>query len=135
MTRIFVDTGAWYALVDARDPHHDPVVESMREYRGHLITSNFVFDETLTLARYRLGWQVAHRLGERLRDLRLTRLERVSPKDEEAAWSIFSRYRDKSFSFTDCTSIALVRRMELPRCLTLDADFRTFGLHCIPEPA
>lgn len=135
MTRIFVDTGAWYALVDARDPHHDLVVESMREYRGHLITSNFIFAETLTLARYRLGWQVAHRLGERLRDLRLTRLERVSPKDEEAAWSIFSGYRDKSFSFTDCTSFALVRRMELPRCLTLDADFRTFGLHCIPEPA
>ena len=74
----------------------------MREYRGHLITSNFVFDETLTLARYRLGWQVAHRLGERLRDLRLTRLERVSPKDEEAAWPIFSRYRDKSLSADSC---------------------------------
>ena len=135
MTRIFVDTGAWYALVDAKDPHHDRVVESMREYRGRLITSNFVFDETLTLARYRLGWWVAHRLGERLRDRRLTRLERVSTKDEEAAWSIFSRYRDKSFSFTDCTSFALIRRMELPLCLTLDADFRTFGLHCIPEHA
>lgn len=49
------------------------------------MTSNFVFDETLTLVRYRLGWRVAHHLGERLRDEGLTRLVRVSPKDEDAA--------------------------------------------------
>ena len=104
----------------------------MRAHRDRLVTSNYIFDETLTLARYRLGWQVAHRLSERLRDGRLTRLERVAPRDEEAAWSIFSRYDDKAFSFIDCTSFALVRRLELQLCLTLDADFRSFGLNCVP---
>ena len=49
----------------------------MRTHRAHLLTSNYVFDDTLTLVRHRLGWRVAHRLGERLRDGRLTRLERV----------------------------------------------------------
>ena len=135
MKRVFVDTGAWYALVDASDPDHSRVVECFREYRGRLVTSSYVFDETLTLTRYKLGWPVAHRLGEQLRDGRLTRVERISPRDEEAAWSIFSDYTDKSFSFTDCTSFALVRRMELPVCLAIDDDFRSFGLSCIPQHA
>lgn len=132
MKRVFVDTGAWYALVDAADPDHARVSHCFREYRGRLVTSNFVFDETLTLARYKLGWQVAHRVGEMLRDSRLTRLERISPADEEAAWSIFSDYADKSFSFTDCTSFALVRRIGFSLCLAIDDDFRSFGLHCVP---
>ena len=81
--------------------------------------------------RYRLGWRVAHHLGERLRDESLTRLVRVSPKD--AAWLIFTDYDDKAFSFTGCTSFAVVRRMNIPVCVTLDSDFRSFGLHCIPR--
>ena len=128
----FVDTGAWYALVDSRDPDHRRVVACLREQRSGLVTSNFVFDETLTLVRSRLGWRVARQLGERLRDERVTRLVRVSPEDEEAAWAIFTDYDDKSFSFTDCTSFAVVRRMHIAVCVTLDADFRSFGLHCIP---
>ena len=130
--RIFVDTSVWYALVDARDPDHDAVVTAVREHRGRLVTSNYVLDETLTLARYRLGWTVAHALGLHLRDGGLAGLERVSPRDEEAAWSIFSSYSDKSFSFTDCTSFALCRRLGLSTCLALDRDFRAFGLHCLP---
>jgi predicted nucleic acid-binding protein len=132
MKRIFVDTGAWYALVDAKDPDHARVVPCFQDFQGRLVTSNFVVDEVLTLTRYRLGWSVAHRLGTQLRSGRLSRLERVSQRDEEAAWSIFSRYDDKAFSFTDCTSFALVQRLELPVCLAIDADFRSFGLHCLP---
>lgn len=133
MKRIFVDTGAWYALVDSADPDHGRVVACFREYRGRLVTSNYVFDESVTLARYRLSWEVAFRLGEQLRDRRLTRLERITPADEEAAWSVFSQYTDKSFSFTDCTSFAMVRRMEIPLCLAIDSDFRAFGLDCLPD--
>lgn len=133
MKRVFVDTGAWYALVDAADPDHDRVVEAFRVYRGGLLTSNFVFDETLTLVRYKLGWQVAHRLGQSLRDGSVARTESVSPKDEASAWSIFEDYDDKRFSFTDCTSFALVQRLRLSMCLAIDSDFRTFGLHCVPE--
>ncbi|MDE0063758.1 MAG: PIN domain-containing protein [Gammaproteobacteria bacterium] len=132
MKRLFVDTGAWYALIDRRDPDHEPVTAALREHRDRLLTSNFVLDETLTLVRYRLGWNIAHRLGEQLRTGSLARLERISPSDEEAAWAIFATYFDKSFSFTDCTSFALCNRLELPLCVAIDNDFRSFGLHCLP---
>jgi predicted nucleic acid-binding protein len=45
LKRAFVDTGAWYALLDKNDPDHVPVAETSRAYRGRLITSDFVFDE------------------------------------------------------------------------------------------
>jgi predicted nucleic acid-binding protein len=133
LNRAFVDTGAWYALLDKHDPDHAHVVDAFQAYRGRLITSNFVFDEAVTLARYRLGWEVARKLGSQLRDQHIARLERVTPKDEAAAWSIFDAYRDKRFSFTDCTSFALVQRLGLPLCLAIDSDFRSFGLHCLPD--
>ncbi len=134
MKRAFVDTGAWYALLDKKDPDHPAIVEAFRDYRGRLITSNYVFDETVTLARYRLGWTVAHQLGRTLREQRVARLERVTAKDEAAAWSIFEQQHDKRYSFTDCTSFVLVQRLALPLCLAIDSDFRAFGLHCLPNP-
>jgi predicted nucleic acid-binding protein len=133
LNRAFVDTGAWYALLDRNDPDHAEVVQAFQDYRGRLITSNFVFDEAVTLARYRLGWDVARKLGSQLREQRIARMERVTPKDEAAAWSIFDQYRDKRFSFTDCTSFALIQRLELPLSLAIDSDFRSFGLRCLPN--
>jgi len=132
LNKLFVDTGAWYALTDRRDPDHTAVAAAMREHRDRLLTSNFVLDETLTLVRYRLGWTVAQRLGEQLRNGALARLERISPRDEDTAWTIFSTYSDKSFSFTDCTSFALCNRLDLSMCIAIDNDFRSFGLHCLP---
>jgi len=133
MRRAFVDTGAWYALLDKNDPDHVGVVDAFSAWRGRLVTSNYVFDEAVTLARYKLGWDVARRLGTELREQRVARLERVTANDEAAAWTLFEQYRDKRYSFTDCTSFALVRRLALPVCLAVDADFRTFGLHCLPR--
>jgi predicted nucleic acid-binding protein len=133
LKRAFVDTGAWYSLLDKNDPDHVRVTETFRAYRGRLVTTNFVFDEAVTLARYRLGWSVAQTFGSQLREQRIARLERVTPKDEIAAWSIFERYRDKRFSFTDCTSFVLIDRLALPVCLATDSDFRSFGLQCLPS--
>ncbi|WP_295390440.1 PIN domain-containing protein [uncultured Thiodictyon sp.] len=133
MKRVFVDTGAWYALVDADDPDHARVATCFREYRGRLVTSNYVFDEIITLTRYRLGWEVASRLGDQLRANRVAQMEPITPQDEDTAWTIFSRYRDKSFSFTDCTSFAFVKRAGIALCLAIDGDFRAYGLHCVPE--
>jgi predicted nucleic acid-binding protein len=40
MKRAFVDTGAWYALLDKNDPDHAGVVDAFSAYRGRLLTSN-----------------------------------------------------------------------------------------------
>ena len=98
MKKIFVDTGAWYALIDRRDPNHDRVVPVFEEFRGRLVTSTYVVDETLTLLRYRLGWRIAYTFGEKIRANTLAHTIRIQSADEQVAWDIFVRYQDHSFS-------------------------------------
>ncbi len=61
---IFVDTGAWFAYINARDPDHQRVQEFFDSYPGHLVTSSYVFDETVTLTLARLGHQTAVTVGK-----------------------------------------------------------------------
>ena len=58
-TPVFVDTGAHYALADARDPDHGEAVRLLHgiaRLRYALVTSNFVVSEVYTLLLKRLGW-------------------------------------------------------------------------------
>ena len=57
MSRIFVDTWAWYALADTRDPDHEAAQQANERLidQGHtFVTTNFVLSETITLIRYHL---------------------------------------------------------------------------------
>ena len=68
MERLFVDTSAWLAFVNRNDRDHAAVSAALNRFRNRLVTTNFVFDETVTLAARRLGHRVAARLGEILRE-------------------------------------------------------------------
>ena len=128
----FVDTGAWYALVDRKDPDHRRVADFLEDQPLRLVTTNFVFDESVTLIRYRLGFAAAKSFGDHLLSAGIASLLPVGQRDEARAWEIFTRYRDKSFSFTDCTSFAMMQRLKIDSAVAIDDDFRAFGLNCLP---
>lgn len=132
MTRFLVDTGAWYALADRKDPDHSSVAQCLREHARRLVTTNFIFDESVTLIRYRLGSSPARIFGEQLLRGGVARLVAITRRDEARAWDIFTRYRDKSFSYTDCTSFAVMQRLGIGTAIAIDEDFRSFGLACLP---
>jgi predicted nucleic acid-binding protein len=124
---MFVDTSAWYALTDERDPNHEDALALVADARAPLITTNWVVGETLNLTRSRMGHRVAVALGAELRTRAGIRLIRVSKKDEEEAWRLFQRYADKDFSFTDCTSFAVMRRLHISHALAFDRHFQQMG--------
>lgn len=132
MRRVLVDTGAWYALVDRKDPDHARVHACLTEYRGRLVTTDYIGDEAITLLRYRVGWKIACTFGEQLFDGNVASLIELTPKDKKNAWKIFRQDSDKSFSFTDCTSFALMDRLRIPSAVAIDRDFRAYGVTCIP---
>lgn len=132
MQRFFVDTSAWYALLDNKDPDHAPVTDTLKTHEKRLITTNFIFDETLTLVRYRLGWSQARAFGQACLRGTLAQLIRLRQQDENEAWQIFQQYDDKMFSFTDCTSFAVMRRFNIETAIATDDDFRRFGFLCLP---
>jgi predicted nucleic acid-binding protein len=132
MERLFVDTGAWFAFVNRADPDHEAVASFLDAFRGRLITSSYVFDETVTLCLARLGHQAAALTGETLLDPDVVDHFRVSASDEKAAWELFLARPDKAYSFTDCTSFVLMRRLGIPRAAAVDGHFRQEGFETGP---
>lgn len=134
MKRLFVDTSAWFAYVNRKDPDHGPVRTVLRAFQGRLVTSNYIFDETITLCLDRLGHSTAAVIGATLREPAVVDLARLTAADEETAWDLFLDRPDKTYSFTDCTSFVLMRRLGVSQAVSLDEDFRRQGFDVLPSP-
>lgn len=127
---VFVDTAALFALENERDRHHRAALDARHDLMAkgvRLITSDYILDEVYTLFRMRVGHPVAVEFGQSMQASQFFRIERVTPADFEAAWRIFSRYSDKLFTFTDCTSLAVMERLRIRTAFTFDHNFREYG--------
>lgn len=97
------------------------------------MTSTYVLDEVFTLVRMRWGHAPAVAIGEKLWQSRWCHVVDVVEQTRLAAWQIFVRYDDQAFSFTDCTSFALMRELGLTEAFTFDRrDFIVAGLTPLP---
>jgi uncharacterized protein len=132
---LFVDTAGWMACADANDPDHRAACAARDDWlqrEGILLTTDYVIDETLTLLRLRLGLDAAESWWHSIAASRRVQRELIDEERAERARGIFFRYRDKDFSFTDCTSFALMREMRLRHALTTDKYFRAAGFQMLP---
>jgi hypothetical protein len=127
---IFIDTSAFLAIENREDSYHESALEfrdACVKSRGIFITSDYVLDESYTIIRLRAGHDIAIQFGEALRSSRFIRTEHVTPEIIEEAWKIFKTYRDHAFSFTDCTSFALMEHLNISNAFAFDAHFREYG--------
>lgn len=137
MNALFVDTAGWMACADRADPAHEvcrAARDAALEAGRALITTDFVVDETLTLIRIRLGLRAAEAWWRQIDGSARLRWERIESDRFERARHLFFQYRDKDLSFTDCTSIALLRELKLTMVLTTDGHFRQVGFEVVPGP-
>ena len=123
------------ACADRADPAHvactaarDATLEAGRI----LMTTDFVVDETLTLIRFRLGLAAADAWWQQIDGSARLRWERVENDRFERARSLFFQYRDQDLSFTDCTSIAVIRELKLKTVITTDRRFQQVGFDVLP---
>ncbi|MDE2510295.1 MAG: type II toxin-antitoxin system VapC family toxin [Elusimicrobia bacterium] len=122
-----MDTSGWYAYARSDDPAHHGAREALERWEGRLVTTDYVFDETVTLARARLGAAAAVKIGDALLDPAVVELVRLLPEDFEDAWELFKKGKDKGWSFTDCASFAVMRRLRLSAAVATDKHFRQAG--------
>ncbi len=134
MSLILVDTSALCALIDKGEQQH-PAVAQFIQARGTestLIVSDYVLDETLTWVKNRFGARRAIEFGRKLRASSFCRYYVLTAEDEAATWSIFEKYDDKAWSYTDCSCLAVMQRLALTEVLSLDAHFRQMGAQVWP---
>ncbi len=136
MRAVFVDTGAWMACADAADPAHEPCSaarDAALEAGKPLITSDLVIDETLTLIRFRLGLGAAIAWWHQIEGTARLRCEWIERDRFERARHLFFQSRDEGLSFTDCTTIALMRELKLTTVIATDGHFRQLGFEVVPS--
>jgi uncharacterized protein len=134
---VFVDTSGWTACADGADPAHDrcrEVRDAALKAGRILVTTDFVVDETLTLLRIRLGLDASERWWKQIDGSSRLRWERIDSDRFEKARLLFFQYRDKDFSFTDCTSFVVMRETRLTQAIATDRHFRQAGFQVLPGP-
>lgn len=129
--KIFVDTGALYSAVTKRDLDHKKCAEYFQSSEDIFITTDYVFDELMTLLRIKNSHETAVEVGEKIRKGMIQLLE-LSSEEKELAWSYFKKHRDKEYSFTNCTSFCTMKNLGIHKAFSLDKNFTQAGFSLVP---
>lgn len=127
MRSVFVDTSAWYATVTKRDRDHAAAKHFLETNRQPLLFTDYILDETVTLIQARLSHADAERFIDRVLASSKVRLLYLEKADVRDTIMLFRRYQDKNWSFTDCTSFVVMRRLGLDAAFAFDEHFRQAG--------
>lgn len=128
---MFIDTGAFVALRNRSEQEHSRARATLGKLvaeRAMLITSNYVFAETYTALLVRLGRAEAIEWGRRFNESDAIELLRVDESLERDAWTILEAHEDKSWSYVDATSFALMDREGIREAFAFDRHFAQRGL-------
>ena len=133
---IFVDTSAWYAIEVEDDVNHEAACKVLSKIasgkHGVSVTTDYVLDETLTLLRSRRELASASAFIDKIKKSKSVRIFWIDESLFEKALDIFQKSDRKSWSFTDCTSFALMRELSVLEAFTFDSHFKEAGLHTLP---
>jgi uncharacterized protein len=121
-----IDTGAILALLDSTDRWHRVCMESFKQLRLPLLTSEGVLTELFHL----LGDNRSE-MESAWKFLRSGALELASIEHSELPQihALMSRYWDRPMDFADATLVHLAKREALSTIFTVDyADFETYRI-------
>ena len=127
MEGIIIDTSAIYAMIDKSDNFHEPAKEmffKLSKDNLQVIITNFIVAECHCLITARIGHELARKWLQTL----LWPIERILEEDEKKAREIILTYTDKSFSYTDATTFAVMERLGITKALAFDQHFQQYGL-------
>ncbi len=130
-SQVSVDTWGWVTISSSREAYHREVRAFLTGFHGHVYTSDYVLDETITLLYARYPGQAEGAVREILTLVSQghVSLERITDGRFTAARQLRLRYADKpGISFTDLTSVVVMQERGITQILTHDAHFMHIGL-------
>ena len=133
---IFVDTSAWYALVDPGESARPRVASALREAirkRYRIVTTNLIVAETHALLLRRLGHGVAVAFVREVGLAPNLVVESSRQLEELALRDWLERFEDQDFSLTDAVSFSVMSERRIRSALTLDHHFAVAGFEVEPE--
>jgi predicted nucleic acid-binding protein len=123
----FVDTSFWVALRFARDGRHLQAAALWAAGPGALVTRSLVLGETWTFLARRAGHRRAVEFHEAASKPPNLSVRHVEEETEAEAWRWLVRHDERTYSFVDATSFAVMRRLRIREALAFDGDFAAAG--------
>ena len=126
---IFVDTGAWIAILNPNDQYHCEAIaiyNNLRDQETQLLTTDYVIDEAVTRLRYDTNHSVAVAFLEFIGNAEIAGGLTVLAIDKdlfEKAKALFRQYDSARLSFTDCTSFVVCHENNIREAFAFDQHF------------
>lgn len=129
---LFVDTSAFYALLDRDDGYHPRAASAwakILQAADHLIASNYVVVETVSLLQHRIGLDAVRAFQADL--VPAVHVVYVDNEIHRQGVAGLLAAEKRKLSLVDCVNFAMMRNLGLTRAFTFDSHFRQQGFETI----
>lgn len=130
---IFLDSGFLYSYINKEDSSHMKVKSIMEEILngkfGSIYISSFIYDEVLTLARFRtrhcdVGDRIKILVNKKVKGNKLIRMVTINENLLVQTDELFEKYCKEGLSFTDCSILAIMNEKKIEYLATLAEEFK-----------
>ncbi len=126
----YIDTSAFYAIVDTTDENHADAVstwQNLLQQTEPLVTSSYVLTETIALLHTRLGTDVVRRFVED--NLPAVTVQWADEVTHSAALgAMLSTPGRRGPSLTDCVGLEVMRQLNTRTIFAYDQHFANLGV-------
>jgi len=136
--KFFADTGFFVAFYDEADQYHARAKKLARKFSPKhptIITTDYIYAETLTLLLKSHPYQGYFRsklFDKHVVESKTFHLVYISDYLFKKARELFFRFnKDKVWSFTDCTSFAIMEDYGIRETLSFDQNFIQKGFRIV----
>jgi predicted nucleic acid-binding protein len=140
-SQLFIDTWGWLTLYDSRETSHQEAVDCYQNIisqQGFIYTTDYVLNEIFTLLFKRLNVYQAKKAMELLLksfENEHFKLIWMTPERFTTTQNLRLKYLDKPLiSFTDLSSMAVMKELKISLILTGDDHFNQVGMGFIKIP-
>jgi uncharacterized protein len=130
---VFVDTSAFFAVLDAGDANHDAARaawDRLLAGREDLHTTNYVIVESSALLQSRLGLEALREFAADV--LPIVDVHVVDEGQHRSAFHALLVASRRRLSLVDCASFECMRRAGLDRAFCFDPHFTEQGFTVVP---
>lgn len=130
--KLFVDTSAFYALMDRSDNHHEAAAEIWASILGsdcHLYTANNIVVETMALLQNRMGFEAANLWYRDV--LSLAEIIWISAAAHDLSYELWLGLGRSKLSFVDCVSFVAMRQHHIENVFGFDRHFQEQGFEVV----
>jgi uncharacterized protein len=130
--KVFVDTSAFFALLDRDDDNHEKAARAWEHLIGKdsiLITTNYVLVECFALIQHRLGMEAVRIFQEDISPV--LNIEFVDSATHKTGVSVLLAASRRKLSLVDCISFEVMRSLDIRNAFAFDPHFGEQGISCI----